>query len=99
MTIMSLLDEVNEIRDELNQQRLEAEKWITDHNECKAYAPDKDKDLAESLTDMLRQGEITLGGARPDDVTSASNRGKKREDVQPVVAEEPEIEAISFPIF
>ena len=41
--------------------------------------PDKDADLAESLTDMLLSGgSVTLGGTRPDDATSSSNRGKKR---------------------
>ena len=80
--LSALLDEVNEIRDELNQQRLEAEKWITDHNESVRKArstPDKDTDLAESLTDMLLSGgSVTLGGTRPDGATSSSNRGKKR---------------------
>ncbi len=67
--LTELLSEVNEIRDQLNEQRLEAEKWVTDHNESvrkSRMTPDQNKDLAESMAEsLLSGGSITLGGSRP----------------------------------
>ena len=69
--LTELLSEVNEIRDQLNEQRLEAEKWVTDHNESvrkSRMTPDQNKDLAVSIAEsLLSGGSITLGGSRRKD--------------------------------
>ena len=80
--LTSLLSEVNEIRDQLNEQKLEAEKWITDHNESvrkSRMTPDKDKDLAESITEsLLSGGSITLGGSRRKEGESSERNSSDR---------------------
>lgn len=82
--LSQLLSEVNEIRDQLNEQRLEAEKWITDHNESvrkSRMTPDQNKDLAESIAEsLLSGGSITLGGSRPkeSEITDRPSSKKRR---------------------
>ena len=82
--LSKLLSEVNEIRDQLNEQRLEAEKWITDHNESvrkSRMTPDQNKDLAESIAEsLLSGGSITLGGSRPkeSEILDRSSSKKRR---------------------
>ena len=80
--LTELLSEVNEIRDQLNEQRLEAEKWITDHNESvrkSRTTPDQNKDLAESIAEsLLSGGSITLGGSRPKQSENTDRMPSKR---------------------
>ena len=65
--VLSMLEQVNEIRDKLKQERLEAQSWIDDHNESVRKAlktPDQDDKLAGSLTQALLAGSaISLGGS------------------------------------
>ncbi len=67
---VSLLEKVNEIRDEIKSQHQEREKLIRDHNKSVREAlrgPDEDENLAESLTDrLLEGGSITFGGTVSD---------------------------------
>ena len=80
--LTELLSEVNEIRDQLNEQRLEAEKWITDHNESvrkSRSTPDQNKDLAESIAEsLISGGSITLGGSRPKQSENTGRMSSKR---------------------
>ncbi len=66
--VVAMLEQVNEIRDKLKQERLEAQSWIDDHNESVRKAlktPDKDENLAGSLTQALLAGSsISLGGSQ-----------------------------------
>ncbi len=74
--VVAMLEQVNEIRDKLKQERLEAQSWIDDHNESVRKAlktPDKDENLAGSLTQALLAGSsISLGGS--DTGTNANAR-------------------------
>ena len=74
-----MLAQVNEIRDKLKQERLEAQSWIYDHNESVRSAlttPDKDENLANSLTDALLAGSnISIGGTERG--SNPNTRGKR----------------------
>ena len=65
--VVAMLEQVNEIRDKLKQERLEAQSWIDDHNESVRMAlktPDQDEKLAGSLTQALLAGSsISFGGS------------------------------------
>jgi uncharacterized coiled-coil DUF342 family protein len=64
--VLAMLAQVNEVRDKLKQERLEAKSWIDDHNESVRSAlttPDKDEKLAGRLTEALLAGSnVSLGG-------------------------------------
>lgn len=65
--VLAMLAQVNEIRDKLKQERLEAQSWIDDHNESVRKAlktPDQDDKLAGALTEALLAGSaVSLGGS------------------------------------
>ncbi|MCS5535695.1 MAG: hypothetical protein NZ802_07555, partial [Candidatus Poseidoniales archaeon] len=65
--VVEMLEQVNQIRDKLKQERLETQSWIDDHNEAVRKAlttPDQDEKLAGALTEALLAGsEISLGGS------------------------------------
>ena len=65
--IVTMLEQVNQIRDKLKQERLEAQSWIDDHNDSVRKAlttPDQDENLAGSLTQALLSGtSISFGGS------------------------------------
>lgn len=65
--VVEMLEQVNQIRDKLKQERLEAQSWIDDHNEAVRKAlttPDQDEKLAGALTEALLAGSaISLGGS------------------------------------
>ncbi|MDP6906793.1 MAG: hypothetical protein QF440_05195 [Candidatus Thalassarchaeaceae archaeon] len=64
--VLSMLAQVNEIRDKLKQERLEAQSWIDEHNDSvrkELTTPDQDEDLAKSLTEALLAGSnVSIGG-------------------------------------
>ncbi|MEE3083269.1 MAG: hypothetical protein VX320_04170 [Candidatus Thermoplasmatota archaeon] len=78
-SVLEMLAQVNEIRDKLKQERLEAQSWIDDHNESVRTAlttPDKDENLANSLTEALLAGSsISIGGTERG--ANRNARGKK----------------------
>lgn len=78
-SVLEMLAQVNEIRDKLKQERLEAQSWIDDHNESVRTAlttPDKDENLANSLTEALLAGSsVSIGGTERG--TNRNARGKK----------------------
>ncbi len=78
-SVLEMLAQVNEIRDKLKQERLEAQSWIDDHNESVRSAlttPDKDENLANSLTEALLAGSnVSIGGTERG--TNRNVRGKK----------------------
>ena len=78
-SVLAMLAQVNEIRDKLKQERLEAQSWIDDHNESVRSAlttPDKDENLANSLTDALLAGSnISIGGTERG--SNPNTRGKR----------------------
>ncbi len=61
-----MLSKVNEIRDELRSQHEQREKMVRDHNKSVRQAlrgPDQNEELADSLADMLLEGNsVTFGG-------------------------------------
>ena len=65
--VVAMLEQVNQIRDKLKQERLEAQSWIDDHNESVRKAlktPDQDENMAGALTQALLAGSsISLGGS------------------------------------
>ena len=75
-----MLEQVNQLRDKLQQERLEAQSWIDDHNESVRKAlttPDNDEKLAGSLTQALLSGaSISLGGSETG--TNANSRADGR---------------------
>ena len=77
---MTMLEQVNEIRDKLKQERLEAQSWIDDHNESVRKAlktPDQDDKLAGSLTQALLAGSaISLGGSETGSNANARTDGR-----------------------
>ena len=77
---MCIRDRVNEIRDKLKQERLEAQSWIDDHNESVRKAlktPDQDDKLAGSLTQALLAGSaISLGGSETGSNANARTDGR-----------------------
>lgn len=89
--LTALLSEVNDIRDQLNEQRLEAEKWISDHNDSvrkSRTTPDQNKDLAESIAEsLLSGGSVTLGGSRrkEGELSDRTTSGRKRRSRSGVV--------------
>ena len=78
--VVAMLEQVNQIRDKLKQERLEAQSWIDDHNESVRKAlktPDKDDKLAGSLTQSLLAGtSISLGGSETGTNANARNDGR-----------------------
>ena len=78
--VVAMLEQVNQIRDKLKQERLEAQSWIDDHNESVRKAlttPDQDEKLAGSLTQALLAGtSISLGGSETG--TNANTRSDGR---------------------
>ena len=64
--VLEMLSQVNDIRDKLKQERLEAQSWIDDHNESvrrDLTTPDVDESLANRLTEALLAGsDVTIGG-------------------------------------
>ena len=78
--VVAMLEQVNQIRDKLKQERLEAQSWIDDHNESVRKAlttPDQDENLAGSLTQALLAGtSISLGGSETG--TNANTRSDGR---------------------
>ena len=75
-----MLEQVNQIRDKLKQDRLEAQSWIDDHNEAVRKAlttPDKDEKLAGALTQALLAGSsVSFGGSETG--TNANTRSDGR---------------------
>ena len=74
--VVEMLEQVNQIRDKLKQERLEAQSWIDDHNEAVRKAlttPDQDEKLAGALTQSLLAGSaISFGGSETG--TNANTR-------------------------
>ena len=64
--LVEMLSKVNEIRDELRSQHEQREKIVRDHNKSVRQAlrgPDENEALADSLADMLLEGNsVTFGG-------------------------------------
>ena len=65
-SLVEMLSKVNEIRDELRSQHEQREKMVRDHNKSVRQAlrgPDQNEELADSLADMLLEGNsVTFGG-------------------------------------
>ena len=78
--VVDMLEQVNQIRDKLKQERLEAQSWIDDHNDSVRKAlktPDKDDKLAGSLTQALLAGaSISLGGSATGSNANSRNDGR-----------------------
>jgi uncharacterized coiled-coil DUF342 family protein len=78
--VVAMLEQVNQIRDKLKQERLEAQSWIDDHNESVRKAlktPDKDDNMASSLTQALLSGtSISLGGSETGTNANSRNDGR-----------------------
>ena len=78
--VVEMLEQVNQIRDKLKQERLEAQSWIDDHNEAVRKAlttPDKDEKLAGALTQALLTGSsVSFGGSETG--TNANTRSDGR---------------------
>ena len=78
--VVAMLEQVNQIRDKLKQERLEAQSWIDDHNDSVRKAlktPDQDEKLADSLTQALLAGaSISLGGSETGTNANARNDGR-----------------------
>ena len=78
--VVEMLDQVNQVRDQLKQERLEAQSWIDDHNEAVRNAvttPDQDEKLAGALTEALLAGSsISFGGSETG--TNANSRSDGR---------------------
>jgi len=74
--VVEMLEQVNQIRDKLKQERLEAQSWIDDHNEAVRKAlktPDQDEKLAGALTQSLLAGSaVSFGGSETG--TNANTR-------------------------
>ena len=83
--VVLMLKQVNDIRDKLKQERLEAQSWIDDHNESVRKAlktPDQDEKLAGSLTEMLLAGgTISFGGSEAG--SKSSNESKSSSGKSP----------------
>ena len=78
--VVAMLEQVNEIRDKLKQERLEAQSWIDDHNDSVRKAlktPDKDDNLAGSLTQALLAG-ATISLGRSETGSNANTRSDGR---------------------
>jgi len=78
--VVAMLEQVNQIRDKLKQERLEAQSWIDDHNESVRKAlktPDQDDNMASSLTQALLSGtSISLGGSETGTNANSRNDGR-----------------------
>ena len=78
--VVAMLEQVNQIRDKLKQERLEAQSWIDDHNESVRKAlktPDQDDKMASSLTQALLSGtSISLGGSETGTNANSRNDGR-----------------------
>tara|TARA_B100001115_G_C15789054_1_gene388901 strand:- start:184 stop:1173 length:990 start_codon:yes stop_codon:yes gene_type:complete len=70
-TLVELLSKVSEIKDELRSQHEQREKIVRDHNESVRKAlrgPDQNEKLADSLAEMLLDGNpVTFGGLMASD--------------------------------
>ena len=78
--VVEMLKQVNEIRDKLNQERIEAQSWIDDHNESVRKAlttPDQDEGLASRLTEsLLAGGSVAIGGTQVEKVEHSGRGGR-----------------------
>jgi uncharacterized coiled-coil DUF342 family protein len=78
--VVAMLEQVNQIRDKLKQERLEAQSWIDDHNESVRKAlktPDQDDKMASSLTQALLSGtSVSLGGSETGTNANSRNDGR-----------------------
>ena len=83
--VVAMLEQVNQIRDKLKQERLEAQSWIDDHNESVRKAlktPDQDDKMASSLTQALLGGtSISLGGSETGTNANSRNDGRSNRKV------------------
>ena len=83
--VVAMLEQVNQIRDKLKQERLEAQSWIDDHNESVRKAlktPDQDDKMASSLTQALLGGtSISLGGSETGSNANSRNDGRSNRKV------------------
>jgi len=76
--IVELLNQVNEIRDKLKQERLEAKAWIDEHNEAVRKAlttPDQDENLASRMAETLIAGDsLSIGGIDSSESSEADQK-------------------------
>ena len=79
-SLVEMLSKVNEIRDELRSQHEQREKMVQNHNKSVRQAlrgPDQNEELADSLADMLLEGNsVTFGGLVSSDGESQQFEGK-----------------------
>ena len=78
--VVDMLTQVNQIRDKLKQERLEAQSWIDDHNESVRKAlttPDQDEKLAGALAEALLAGSsVSFGGSETGTTPNARTDGR-----------------------
>ena len=82
-SIVEILKKVNEIRDEMKAEIEEGRLAIENHNKSvreSLTTPDKDENLANSLSDQLMEtGSLTFGGTLGNDfATNSKTKGKKK---------------------
>ena len=75
-----MLTQVNQIRDKLKQERLEAQSWIDDQNESVRKAlttPDQDEKLAGALAEALLAGSsVSFGGSETGTTPNVRTDGR-----------------------
>jgi uncharacterized coiled-coil DUF342 family protein len=82
--IVEIMKEVNEIRDKMKAEIEEGKLVIENHNRSvreSLTTPDKDENLAKSLSNMLiEQGSLTFGGTLSGDFSTQEKKPKMKKN-------------------